>query len=140
MLTDFSKQLLIETNASIFILGVALTQKGHSIAFFSKTSGKRASMKPIYEKELMAIVFAILKWRHYLLGRKFIVRTDQSRLKFLLEQQEVGVEYQNWLTKIIGFDFEIRYNPRASNKVCMTPYQINNDTVFFWEPFVAPMK
>lgn len=65
----------------------------------------------------MAIVFAILKLRHYLLGRRFFMRTDQSSLRFLLEQREVGTDYQKWVTKIMGFDFEITYNPRASNRV-----------------------
>ena len=41
----------------------------------------------------MAIVFAVLKWRPYLLGQRFIVRSNQKSLKFLLEQRVVGAEY-----------------------------------------------
>ena len=84
-LRDFTKMFFIETDASNCGLGVVLIQEQHPVAFFSKALGKRASLKPTYEKELMAIVFVILKWRHYLFGRKFMVRTGQSSLKFLLE-------------------------------------------------------
>lgn len=61
-------------------------------------------MKLINEKELMEIVFAILEWRQYLLGRISIVRTDQSSLRFLLDQRIIEAEYQRWITKIMGFD------------------------------------
>lgn len=117
ILPDFSKSFIVETDASSVGLGAVLLQGAHPVAFFSKTLGTRASLKPIYEKELMAIVFAMLKWRHYLLGRRFVVKTDQSSLRFLLGQREIGVAYQKWITKVMGFDFEIVYNPGASNKV-----------------------
>ena len=65
----------------------------------------------------MAIVFAVLKWRPYLLGRRFIVRTDQQSLKFLFEQRIVGAEYQQWITKLMGYNFDIQYRSGASNRV-----------------------
>lgn len=74
-------------------------------------------MKSIYENELISICYAVLKWRPYLLGRHFIVRSDQQSLRFLTQQREVNTDYQKWVTKLLGFDFEIQYKAGTTNRV-----------------------
>ena len=64
----------------------------------------------------MAIVFAVQKWRPYLIGNKFIACTNQSSLKFLLEQRLVTDEHQGWVNKLLGYDFEVKYQPGMENK------------------------
>ncbi|KAL0546589.1 hypothetical protein IC582_016500 [Cucumis melo] len=115
-LPDWTLPFTIETDASDSGLGAVLSQRGHPIAFFSQKLSQRAQAKSIYERELMAVVLSVQKWRHYLLGRKFTIMSDQKALKFLLEQREVQPQFQKWLTKLLGYDFEILYQSRLLNK------------------------
>lgn len=75
-LPDYAKLFIVESDASSKGLGAVLIQEGHPIAFWSKGLSEKNQALPIYEKELMAVVLAVLKWRHYLLGRHFLIRTD----------------------------------------------------------------
>jgi hypothetical protein len=84
-LPDFTQEFLIECDASGLGLGVALMQDNHPIAFFSQALKGPALLLSTYDKELLSLVSAVQKWRPYLLGRPFKVRTDQQALKYLLE-------------------------------------------------------
>ncbi|TYJ99689.1 Transposon Ty3-G Gag-Pol polyprotein [Cucumis melo var. makuwa] len=115
-LPDWSLPFVVETDASGIGLGAVLSQNGHPIAFFSQKLSPRAQTKSIYVRELMVVVLSVQKWRHYLLGRKFTIMSDQKALKFLLEQREVQPQFQKWLTTLLGYDFEILYQPGLQNK------------------------
>lgn len=53
--------------------------------------------------------------RHYLLGHKFILRTDQKSLKSLLDQSLQMPKQQAWLHKLMVYDFRIEYKPDKDN-------------------------
>ena len=58
---------------------------------------------------MMEILHALKKWRPYLIGRHFKVETYHDSLKYFLEQRLYLEEQQKWVTKILGYDFEIIY-------------------------------
>ncbi|KAK2417448.1 hypothetical protein QL285_039746 [Trifolium repens] len=115
-LPDFNKDFTIECDASGNGIGAILLQDKRPVAYFSKALGVRNLTKSAYEKELMAVVLAIQHWRPYLLGRRFMVSTDQKSLKQLLQQRMVTAEQQNWAAKLLGYDFEIVYKPGKLNR------------------------
>lgn len=76
---------MVETDASGDGIGAVLTQEGKSIASFSQGLSMNDKALSVYERELLALVTTVQKWRPYLLGRHFIIKTNHHYLKFLLE-------------------------------------------------------
>ena len=64
---------------------------------------------------MLAIVRAATRWRLYLIRRYFQIKTDHKSLKYLLEQKISSPEQQKWVTKLLGFDFEITYKKGKEN-------------------------
>jgi transposase InsO family protein len=114
---DFTKTFIVECDASGNGIGVVLMQEGRPLAFESRPLKGKDLHKPIYEKEMMAILHALKKWRPYLIGRHFKVKTDHDSLKYFLEQRLSSEEQQKWVTKILGYDFEILYKKGKQNVV-----------------------
>jgi hypothetical protein len=116
-LPDFTKTFTIECDACGTSLGAVLMQEGRPIAFFSQALKGQALFLSTYEKELLSLVTAVQKWRPYLLGQSFKVKTDQQSLKFLLEQKVGTISQQKWLSKLLGYDFVIEYKKGKENRV-----------------------
>ncbi|GKA15840.1 C2H2 and C2HC zinc fingers superfamily protein, putative isoform 1 [Tanacetum coccineum] len=96
-LPDFTLPFTVETDACNVGVGAVLMQQGKPIAFLSKGLSKKNQMLSTYEEELLAVVMAINKWRPYLQGHHFIIKTDQQSLKYFLEQRVTSLLQQKWL-------------------------------------------
>ena len=77
---------------------------------------------------MLAILHAQKKWRTYLMGRQFKVKTDHDSLKHFLEQRLSSEEKKKWVTKMLGYDFEIIYKKGKLNVVA-NALSIKNEEV-----------
>lgn len=84
-----------------------LIHEGHPIAFISKKLATRHLSLSVHEKDLMAIIQAMEKWRHYLIGQHFIIRAYHLSVKYLLDPRLHNESQFHWLARLIGFDYEI---------------------------------
>lgn len=116
-LPDFSVPFVVETDASGKGIGAVLMQNGRPIAFLSKALCPKNQTLSIYERKFLAVLLAVQKWRCYLQGHKFIIKTDQQALKYLLDQKVLNPMQQRGFTKLLGLNYEIQYKKGVENKV-----------------------
>jgi hypothetical protein len=79
---NFTKTFIVDCNASGHGIDVVLMQEGNPLAFESNQLKGKNSLKPIYEKEMLAILHAVQKWCPYLIGRHFKVKTNHDSLNY----------------------------------------------------------
>ena len=108
---NFDLSFVVTTDASLVSVGAILEQdfgQGlQPVAYESRKLNPAETRYSAYERELLGIVWAIGKWRHYLEGRHFIVQTDHSSLKHLPNQPSVSRRIWKWVSILQGYDVEI---------------------------------
>lgn len=114
-LPDFNKQFTVETDACDEGMGAVLMQEGHPISYLSKAFCDRNKGLSTYEKECMAVLLAVYKWRSYLQHQEFILKTDHKSLVFLTEQRASTKLQQKAMLKLMDLKFKIQYKQGHAN-------------------------
>ena len=70
---------------------------------------------PLRKKEILAVVFAIDKFRSYLVGAKVIVYTDHAALKYLLMKKDAKLRLIRWILLLQEFDLQIKNKKAVEN-------------------------
>ena len=94
---DWTKPFHVHVDASGITLGVVLTQPregdiDHPIAYSNRKLSTAENNYTTTEREGLAMVYALQKFRHYLLGAPFKMFTDHSALKYLVNKPVLGGE------------------------------------------------
>ena len=70
-----------------------------------------------YDLELVAVVFVLKIWRHYLYEENVEIYTDHKNLKYLFSQKDLNMQQHRWIELFKNYNCEILYRSRKANVV-----------------------
>ena len=113
---DFQRQFILDTDASNTGIGGVLSQKDEDgrervIAYGSRLLTKPERRYCVTRRELLAVVSFTGQFRPYLVGRKFLLRTDHGSLTWLRNFKEPEGQLARWLEKLQELHFDIEHRP-----------------------------
>ena len=91
--------------------------KWHSVTFISRTMTDTKLNYDIYDKELLAIMYALKEWCPYLLDthETFKIWTDHKNLSYFRKAQDLNSRQAHWYLKLQDFDYTLHHIPGTSN-------------------------
>jgi transposase InsO family protein/predicted aspartyl protease len=115
-LFDPNKPVMVDCDSSGYALGGVLVQPDGDnnekpVAYFSRCLNKAEASYCITRKELLSILVCLRHWKHYLIGRKIIVRTDHSSLTWLRSFKQPESQLARWFSELSQFDIQIVHRP-----------------------------
>ena len=108
-------------DASDLAIGAVLEQrvegKPYVVYYASKTLNEAQRNYTTTEKELLEVVYALDKFRAYLVGSDIIIFTDHSDLKYLLTKKNAKVRLIRWVLLLQEFNLQIKDKKGVENVV-----------------------
>ena len=117
VLPDITRSFDIYCDASHQGLGCVLMQGGKVVCYASRQLRKHDVNYPTQDLELVAVVHALIIWRHYLMGHRCEIYTDHKSLKYIFTQTDLNLGQRRWLELIKNYDVGINYHLRKANVV-----------------------
>ena len=118
---DYTKTFVLKTDASNRGLGAALMQqhegKYHPVAYGSKKLTSAEQNYSTLEKECLAIVWGITKFRLYLVGKTFVLQTDHKPLSYLNQAKFHNDRVMRWALALQGYDYRVEDIPGKDDVV-----------------------
>ena len=106
---------ILDTDASGTTVGCVLSQeqdgKEKVIAYGSKALSRQERNYCVTDRELLAVRYFIEYYQQYLLGRKFIVRTDHQAIRWLFSLKEPKDRIGHWLETLSRYQFLVEHHP-----------------------------
>ncbi|GJR65635.1 putative nucleotidyltransferase, ribonuclease H [Tanacetum coccineum] len=116
-LPDVTMPFELHMDASNFSIGGVLMQDGHPIAFESRKLNETERKYTVQEKEMTEIVHCLRIWRHYLLGSRFVIKTDNIATSYFQTQKKLSPKQASWQDLLAEFDYQLEYKPGKANVV-----------------------
>ena len=111
---------ILDSDASLYGLSGVLSQMQNNeekgVAYAIKTLNPAQQQYCTTKRELLAVVTFMKHFKHYLLGRKFIIRTDHAPLIWLRNSKESEGLIAKWISITETFDYEIQYRPGTKHQ------------------------
>lgn len=112
---DPHKTFILDTDASDAGIGAVLSQEDGGrervIAHASRALTKQERKYATTKKELVSMVTIIKHFKHYLLGKQFVLRTDHNSLRWVHNFQGLEGQLARWVEQLASFQYEIVHRP-----------------------------
>ena len=118
-LPDLSKPFVLRTDASGVGVAAVLLQENdgklYPVGYASKKLNLTEARYPIIEKECLAVVWGIKRFKLYLAGRRFTLQTDHKPLKYLKEASYQNDRVFRWAVAVQEYSFRVEDIPGREN-------------------------